>query len=527
MANLKEKSKWEEGIYQLEENDPVVGGEDGISNKQAKQLANRTTYLKKELEKPATTEQVGRVQLVDDLTTNDNSKALTAKQGLTLKGFIDSLTRNLGNYIPNSKKSNAVNSSSSDTVATSAAAKTAYDRGTQGISTANAVGVRVSTLEAETWKFDQKILSNGADLNDIRQPGFYRKTANAYTMQNEPTSVAFDMLVMSIQGDNTNYAKQLVFEHHTNKIFSRVIKSGNNIGQWERVDSLDNVPNTGGSITGDVDIKANLKVRDIYPADGANGWLDLRGDGGKGVALYSGGTRTLLATNTATVLNTPISTNNNMYIFNYEGDDTSNPSSSGNVDGFWWEDSSNTIYFQGDRPHKSKTDLRTTLKAKEFETENGKKLSEVITIDDLVGIPIPYPKTNVPSGFLAMNGQRFSTSRYPKLAKLYPTGKLPDLRGEFIRGWDNGRNVDRGREILSSQGDLFKTHAHDRDERIDTGGFAITGTSGFGNNGTAEGLPSSGNGFGNKWSASSRTGYEGGGETRPRNVAFQYICLAG
>ncbi|MBE2985448.1 tail fiber protein [Campylobacter sp. RM9344] len=50
MANLKETNTWEEGIYQLETTDPVVGGADGISNKQAKQLANRTSYLKEQIE---------------------------------------------------------------------------------------------------------------------------------------------------------------------------------------------------------------------------------------------------------------------------------------------------------------------------------------------------------------------------------------------------------------------------------------------------------------------------------------------
>ena len=43
MANLKETSQWEDGIYQLEKTDKVMGGADGISNLQAKQLANRTT----------------------------------------------------------------------------------------------------------------------------------------------------------------------------------------------------------------------------------------------------------------------------------------------------------------------------------------------------------------------------------------------------------------------------------------------------------------------------------------------------
>ena len=33
MANLKEQEKWEDGVYQIEENDPVLGGENGITNK--------------------------------------------------------------------------------------------------------------------------------------------------------------------------------------------------------------------------------------------------------------------------------------------------------------------------------------------------------------------------------------------------------------------------------------------------------------------------------------------------------------
>ena len=45
MANLKENAAWESGIYQLETTDPVVGGVDGISNKQAIQLENPTRYL--------------------------------------------------------------------------------------------------------------------------------------------------------------------------------------------------------------------------------------------------------------------------------------------------------------------------------------------------------------------------------------------------------------------------------------------------------------------------------------------------
>lgn len=50
MANLIEVAQWETGIYQLEVNDPVEGGVTGIDNLQPKQLANRTAYLKQQLE---------------------------------------------------------------------------------------------------------------------------------------------------------------------------------------------------------------------------------------------------------------------------------------------------------------------------------------------------------------------------------------------------------------------------------------------------------------------------------------------
>ncbi|WP_047237363.1 hypothetical protein [Chromobacterium subtsugae] len=50
MANLQEKPVWESGIYQLETSDPVLGGPDGIDNLQGKQLANRTGYLKSQVD---------------------------------------------------------------------------------------------------------------------------------------------------------------------------------------------------------------------------------------------------------------------------------------------------------------------------------------------------------------------------------------------------------------------------------------------------------------------------------------------
>ena len=73
-----------------------------------------------------------------------------------------------------------------------------------------------------------------------------------------------------------------------------------------------------------------------------------------------------------------------------------------------------------------------------------------------VGVPVPWPSATPPTGWLKCNGAPFSAEEYPELAKVYPTNELPDLRGEFIRGWDDGRGIDAGREILSAQGDAIR-----------------------------------------------------------------------
>jgi phage-related tail fiber protein len=73
-----------------------------------------------------------------------------------------------------------------------------------------------------------------------------------------------------------------------------------------------------------------------------------------------------------------------------------------------------------------------------------------------VGVPVPWPSATPPTGWLKCNGAPFSAEEYPELAKVYPTNKLPDLRGEFIRGWDDERGVDSGRTLLSAQGDAIR-----------------------------------------------------------------------
>ena len=115
MANLKEQEKWEEGVYQIEENDPVLGGENGITNKPIKQLANRTLWLKKALE------LFGKKSVPKDLTAESTSTA--DESGHTHKLPLASVTAK-GVVKLNSQTA----SDSEQDAATPKAVKMAYDK---------------------------------------------------------------------------------------------------------------------------------------------------------------------------------------------------------------------------------------------------------------------------------------------------------------------------------------------------------------------------------------------------------------
>ncbi|QEG05829.1 long tail fiber distal subunit [Shigella phage JK36] len=71
-----------------------------------------------------------------------------------------------------------------------------------------------------------------------------------------------------------------------------------------------------------------------------------------------------------------------------------------------------------------------------------------------IGAPIPWPTDTPPNGYAIMEGQTFDKSAYPKLAIAYPSGVIPDMRGQTIKGKPSGRAV------LSAEADGVKAHSH-------------------------------------------------------------------
>ena len=72
-----------------------------------------------------------------------------------------------------------------------------------------------------------------------------------------------------------------------------------------------------------------------------------------------------------------------------------------------------------------------------------------------VGVPLPWPTDTPPSGYIVMQGQPFDKAAYPKLAAAYPSGVIPDMRGQTIKG-----KPASGRNVLSTEADGVKSHTH-------------------------------------------------------------------
>ena len=159
-------------------------------------------------------------------------------------------------------------------------------------------------------------------------------------------------------------------------------------------------------------------------------------------------------------------------------------------------------------------------------TSGGVKFPDSTTqVTAAVGNPagtiITFAGATCPSGYIAADGSAISRTTYANLfaaiSTLYGTGdgsttfNLPDLRGEFIRGWDNGRGVDTGRSIATAQADSLKAHTHTLSNPRQAQGGEVGGLSN---------TPTAAPGGGTVASTDST----GGSETRPRNIAMLY-CI--
>ena len=156
-----------------------------------------------------------------------------------------------------------------------------------------------------------------------------------------------------------------------------------------------------------------------------------------------------------------------------------------------------------------------------------------------------------PSGYLKCNGAAVSRTTYADLFAIIGTThgsgdgsttfNVPDLRGEFVRGWDDSRGVDSGRSFGSSQSDANKQHNHGVTQSAHThsitdpghihqiqysnsdSGDGVIEESGVGLSGTEPTLSATTGITVNSATISISINNAGGSEARPRNVAMMYV----
>jgi phage-related tail fiber protein len=130
------------------------------------------------------------------------------------------------------------------------------------------------------------------------------------------------------------------------------------------------------------------------------------------------------------------------------------------------------------------------------------------------GAIMHFARSTPPAGWLKANGAAVSRAIYSNLFAAIGTTfgvgdgsttfNLPDLRGEFIRGWDGGRGIDPGRVFGDWQPDELKSHRHEIPE-------------------TSPNDSNDGPGFDSGLTLQATVNYTaefGGTETRPRNIAL-------
>ncbi|KHS73817.1 hypothetical protein QT13_04240 [Pectobacterium brasiliense] len=450
MANLSEQESWIDGIYQLEVSDRVAAGPGGISNRQAEQLASRTTYLKKMQETTGDS-------LQKHLAASDPHSQYAPKNSPALTGTPTAPT--------------AASGSNDTQLATTAFVKAAVAALVNGSPAALDTLQELANALGNDPNFSTTILNalagklakdqNGADISDKSKfrenVGLVKQTAPFdATTGTVMVNGAWGLGGSGIMADDANE----IIQSGQCKFFRSSASKDVNM----------NWPDSGGYAWRGINVAWDTNASSILAFNQSNGTSPTQ------PRMYY---RTRAGGMNSPWLNVLMS---NQYTIDVNG------------------------YF------------KTPTSAAITPTSIG-----AMSINDLAGIPLPFPGAVAPAGWLKCNGQQFDTAQFPVLASRYPSGFLPDLRGEFVRGWDDGRGADAGRALLSAQGDAIRN---------------ITGNFNPGGNGVGadQKLFTSGP----YWQASNSGAASDSGlitfdaskvvptanENRPRNIAFNYIVRA-
>ncbi|EBV8390900.1 hypothetical protein AU840_06695 [Salmonella enterica subsp. enterica serovar Virchow] len=364
MGKLTELEQWEDDVYQIETSDPVLGGPDGVSNRPQKQLANRTQWLKKQIEQ-------ANNDLADHIRSRNHPDAT-----LTDKGFV--------------RLYSGVTSLDETMAATPKAVKIAMDNANERLAKARNLSDLQSVpqaLQALTIATTKKAVED-TQIGLDRQPVMLISTAD--DLSNLPAGAR------RFARNNTGVT---VLPTGNNCYIEVVAKRDSQNGGCVKVVDHDN---PGNAWTG---------IRNNVPADAGFTWVQQYNESHRPPQQEMPDIPdALIRGNNLSDLTDPPKAVQNLGLT-----ETVNKAAGA---------------MQRDQNGADIPDKPLFVKT-------------LGIVDSYpAGCPIPYPGPVAPDGYLLMDGRPFSKTLYPQLAKLYVDGVLPDMRGMYVRGWDNGRGLD-------------------------------------------------------------------------------------
>lgn len=435
MANLTETNRWEAGIYQLETSDPVMGGPNGIDNRAPRELANRTLWLKTELAKAVA--QIGANQTEAAQAYALKTGQITAGAGLTGGGTLAAnRTISLGQPADLTETSESVAVSNTHSHKLPRASSTA--RGIVRVANTLTGTATDDALSAAMGKklADEKLGNSGDQtITDGTLTVGRANTWNKIIMPSGRGNWIFETNPTAAENVADSIRFNFKFEEPGKKVkalrFHTIGTDGETVAYQSWV-----AAKAAEAAAGKADTK-KLTEDDLNS-------ITFPGIYGQRLNVNATAERNYPTKKAGSLLSMPSAYNSDTDIASHQ------------------------IYipFDADEIWRRGKDYSGNWTAWAKITVSPTELTAAVESSVPSGAVMHFAMQSAPTGWLKADGSAVSRTQYPALFAAIGTTfgvgdgrttfNLPDLRGEFVRGWDGGRNIDPGRAFGSAQGDAIR-----------------------------------------------------------------------
>ncbi|WP_283140178.1 tail fiber protein [Neisseria elongata] len=435
MANLTETNRWEAGIYQLETSDPVMGGPNGIDNRAPRELANRTLWLKTELAKAVA--QIGANKIEAAQAYALKTGQITAGAGLTGGGTLAAnRTISLGQPADLTETSESV-----------AVSNTHSHKLPRASSTARGI-VRVANTLTGTATDDALSAAMGKKLADEKLGNSGDQTITDGTLTVGRANTWNKIIMPSGRGNWIFEANPAAAEAVADSI--RINFKFEEPGKKAKVLRFHQIGAAGETVAYQSWVAAKAAEAAAGKADTKKltdedlNSITTPGLYGQALNVHATTERNYPVQKAGSLLSLPSAYNSDTDMASHQ------------------------IYIPFDTDEIWRRGKRNGGRWTEWAkiTVSPAELTAAVESSVPSGAVMHFAMQSAPTGWLKADGSAVSRTQYPALFAAIGTTfgvgdgrttfNLPDLRGEFVRGWDGGRNIDPGRAFGSAQGDAIR-----------------------------------------------------------------------